>query len=286
MPQRTLKSEESAATTSGFELVHRINDNTAGFPTRRTVVHATPEELDTFVREGFLLRRGLFGHDDVARYRAAVDEVAVAESEALTAEKTAETGLYLRSLLDKHESFHDLIRFQPTLSVARALLGPQVWFDIDARVAHAGVAGARVPWHIHMRVVPEPKPQFFCYPHQIHVLVYLDHVGVDEGRLCVLPGSHLKDDLVVPPQDTANRRGQIELSFEAGDVLLVHGNLWHRTEPSTERGGRRRLLLMGYQPSWIKSDVARGVKPAHRLTDRLRAAGDPELVELLDGFHW
>lgn len=263
-----------------------VNDARKNFPRRPVDVRASQEELDAFASDGYLMRRQLLTSDQVERLREAVDELTEAELNAPTAEVLPGNGFYIRSLLDKHRSFHELIRFQPTLSVARALIGPQVWFDIDARVAFAGVPEARVPWHIHMRVVPEPFPPFFCFPHQIHVIVYLDPVGEDEGQLCLLPGSHLRHDLRADRDEVEFRRDQMLLTFEPGDCLLIHGNLWHGTLPTTDMCGPRRLLLMGYQPSWIKSEVARGVKVSRGLTDELRATGDPELIELLDGWHW
>jgi hypothetical protein len=156
---------------------------------------------------------------------------------------------------------------------------------MEARIALAGVPAAGVPWHIHMRVIPDPMPPFFCYPHSVHGLIYLDPVGELEGPLCVVPGSHRNprldlDGSYEPHPD------EVRLTFDPGDCILLHGNLWHRTVPTAPNCGRRGLLLFGYAPSWLKNDLARGVKTDGSLTEQLRASGDPELVELLDGFHW
>jgi ectoine hydroxylase-related dioxygenase (phytanoyl-CoA dioxygenase family) len=266
------------------DIVYHVVDGTGGDLTRRVHVEATQYELDGFMRDGYLLRRGLFT-DRVDRYGAAVDAIVEAERDHPDAERLATNGLYVRNLLDKDETFHDLIRFNPTLSVARALLGPQVAFGLEARVAFAGVADAGVNWHIHLRIVPDPLPPMFVFPHQVHGLIYLDPVHDAEGPLVVLPGSH-RDVHRQLPSDRSDVPGQVALEFEPGDCILLQPNLWHRTQPTRPDCGRRRLILFGYSPSWIKSDLTRGVVAERPLTDRLKAEGDEELRELLDGFHW
>lgn len=270
---------------TGYDLTFEINDRGKGFPQRAVTVHATQDELDGFVRDGFLLRRGLISAEWIQDFGAALDEIVEQESGKAGAEVLEGNGHYYRALPAKHEAFHRMIRFEPTLSIARALMGPQVSFDMEARIALPGVESAGVPWHIHMRVIPDPVPPFFCYPHGVQGMIYLDEVGDDEGPLCVIPGSHR-----IPRMDLdgtyETHEDELRLKFAPGDCIMIHGNLWHRTIPTTANCGRRRLVLFGYAPSWLKNDLARGVKTDDSLLDRLRASGDAELIELLDGFHW
>lgn len=270
---------------TGCALTFEINDRTKGFPRREMTVHATAAELDEFARDGFLLRRGLISPEWVRDFGTALDEITEQERGRAGAEVLEGNGLYFRSLLDKNEIFHRMIRFEPTLSIARALMGPQVSFDMEARIALPGIASAGVPWHIHMRVIPDPMPPFFCYPHSVQGLIYLDEVGDDEGPLCVIPGSHRSPRMDLDGTYEAHAE-EVRLKFAPGDCILIHGNLWHRTVPTTAACGRRRLVLFGYAPSWLKNDLARGVKTDGSLLDGLRSSGDPEMIELLDGFHW
>jgi len=215
-----------------------------------------------------------------------VRRISEAEIKDPTAEYMPEENIYIRSLLEKDPVFHPLLRLEPALSVARSVLGPQVWVDLDARMNFPGREGVAVPWHIHMPVVPSPLPSFFCYPHQIHCLIYLDRVTELEGALCVLPGSHAASNLKIPLGDRSERDGQVQFFFEQGDAILIHGNLWHRTSPSKPSAGFRRLLLLGYVPSWIKGDTGRGVKTVHQLTADMARGADNELRELLGEFEW
>lgn len=272
-------------TETTHNITFEINDRAKGYPKREMDVHATTAELEQFARDGFLLRRGLISPDWIRDFGSALDGILEAERGQPGSEVLEGNGLYVRSLLEKSETFHRMIRFGPTLSVARALMGPQVSFDMEARIALPGVESAGVPWHIHMRVIPDPMPPFFCYPHSVHGLIYLDEVGDDEGALCVIPGSHATPRMELDGTYEAHK-DEVRLKFQPGDCVLIHGNLWHRTVPTTAACGPRRLVLFGYAPSWLKNDLARGVKTDDSLLAPLRKSGDPELVELLDGFHW
>ena len=53
----------------------RINDRTKGYPLRKVRVHASHDEIDSLVQDGFLLRRGLFSGAWVNRLGAAVDRL-------------------------------------------------------------------------------------------------------------------------------------------------------------------------------------------------------------------
>ncbi|WP_431201379.1 phytanoyl-CoA dioxygenase family protein [Bradyrhizobium betae] len=271
-----------------YKIAFDINDNTKDKAARiRSVdVLASVDEVEHLVREGWLQIDGLFSDVELQSFRQAIEEVVTAETDNPTTEHIPGNGHYIRSLLDKHSAFHSLIRMKRPLSIARAVLGPQVWFDAEARVVPAGIAGMRVNWHIHHRVIPAPLPPFFCYPHAVHGLIYLDDVNEDTGPIRILPGSHMQPHLDISNTDGEPRTAQVTLLPKAGTCLLMHANTWHSTVPTTRNAGRRRLLLFGYTPSWIRPDVARGVKPAATLTDELRKFGDAEMRELLGEYFW
>jgi hypothetical protein len=253
----------------------------------RTDLLIDAAEIDHLVREGYLLRRRLMSPASVAGLRECVRDLAAAEEGRPEAEWIAHDSIYLRGLLDKNAEFHELLRLEPVLLLARTLLGPQVWIDLEARMHYPGTAGIAVPWHNHVPVVPDPLPVFFCYPHQPHCLIYLDEVSSDEGALVVLPGSHTRTDLRIPLSDHGDRTGQVQLFFEPGDAVIIHGSLWHRTAPSTADAKHRTLLLLGYVPSWIRKDAGgQGVPAREPLTAALARTGDAELRELLGEFHW
>jgi len=237
-------------------------------------VAAGEEEVAGLVADGYLLRRGLLGPEAVARYREAIDALTDAEL-ASGCTPTPGNGYYLRDLLDKGDAFDDLADWWPTASVARAVLGPQVAVRVDARVAFEGDEGAGLPWHLHMPVVPTVVPPFFSHPHQVHVLAYLDPVTPEEGELVLAPGTHT--DPAATPEGLDG--GSTErFTFDAGDAVIVHGNLWHRTEPASRSAGRRRLLFVGYCPAWMRHE--------HRPVPGQPGDDRPWPSELRGGFRW
>lgn len=283
-----MTTETPSRSTDPVVIEYRINDNTREEADRRhrVEVSATREELRQLVEQGYLLRRGLFPDSLVRAFGDALDRVSAAEIDDPKTELLGNNGHYLRNLMDKDPIFTEVLKNRVALSIGRAVLGPQVWFDIEGRIAFANVPGQKVDWHIHLRVVPDPLPPFFAYPHALHCLLYLDDVDETSGPICLLPGSHRWLHYDVPPGDSTDKPGQVVLPVEAGHCLFMHGNLWHRTLPSGSNCSKRRLLLFGYTPSWIRSDLARGIKVEPTTTEELRRTGDREMRELLGEYYW
>lgn len=268
---------------------YRIVNARLADPEREIDVHASREQIQQLVEDGYVLLDGLFSPEILGAMRDALDEISAKErTHPETAiGSTCGGAHYLRYLMDKHPLFLDLFRLKSTLSIARAVLGPQVQFDqVDARCAFPGTAGQLVAWHIHLRAVPNPLPPFFCYPHAVHCLLYLDDVDERNGLLCLLPGSHRRIHDDFPLGDVSDKPGQVLLGIKAGSCLVMHGNLWHRTLPSRSDAGPRRVVIFGYMPSWMRGDERGGVRPDWSPTEELRRTGDAETRELLGEFYW
>lgn len=270
-------------------MVHyRLLDAKQGFPKRRVTVHASPTEIQSLVKDGFLVRRRLLPSFDVKRFRSALSDVLIVERKKQHSNVDGCFGSpYLRHLVDKHKVFVDLFRLQSTLSIARAVLGPQVKFEeVTARVTDLSTHSPSTPWHIHLRVIPEPLPPFFAYPHAIECLLYLDDVDIDSGPICVLPGSHLRLHETYRVDDFEDKPGQEIVLLKAGDCLMIHPNLWHRALPSIRRSGLRRLVIFGYFPSWIGGDERGSARPSRDGLKQFRRDANGVIRELAGEFYW
>nr|WP_315423533.1 phytanoyl-CoA dioxygenase family protein [uncultured Pedobacter sp.] len=272
-----------------FNINYKINNNSNVYSddlNRSVTVDGSIEEVNHLVNNGYLVIKNLFDEDQLNKFKAALARVVNLELNDPNTE-LLENGHYIRHLLDKDRDFHPLIEMKKPLSISRAVLGPQVWFDAEARVVAANIEGLSVNWHIHHRVIPNPLPPMFCYPHAIHGILYLDDIDSDTGQICILPGSHKNHTLnIVDGGNDHDQKNVVTLKIKAGTCLLLHANLWHKTTPTTKNAKQRRLILFGYTPSWIKPDVARGVKVKKTLTDALKENGSKELRELLGDFNW
>lgn len=184
--------------------------------------------------------------------RGAADEI---EAEAAGIEREAKNfgGLFVRRLIDRHPAFHPLVKHPPLLSVARAVLGPQVQIHASVlRVAYPELSNQNVEWHFHQRVVPDPEPPFFLRPVVLDNLIYLDDITMDMGPLVVLPRSHLRNE-DLPNGDHSDKPGQVTLTVPAGSVVTSHSSLWHKAlAPTVSAPGRRRLVIFGHSPTWLK----------------------------------
>ncbi len=260
---------------SHYSLSYRIRSNRVHLDPPRTVdVHATPEEITELVEQGYIVRNQLFSGEQLQSLREAADEI---EARYLATHKPGEGkgfgGLFARNIIDEHPVIETLLLSHPALvSVARAVLGPQVQVHASVlRVAYPGLQNQGVEWHFHQRVVPDPEPPFFLRPVVLDNLIYLDDLTDDSGPLVVLPGSHkFNEDL--PSGDFSDKPGQVVVKCPAGSVVTSHSSLWHKAFAPKPDAIKRRLLIFGYSPVWLKTiDVPTKL--------RQRIASDPRATE-------
>jgi ectoine hydroxylase-related dioxygenase (phytanoyl-CoA dioxygenase family) len=267
---------------NGHRISYRILNHIPDDPPREIDVLATQEELETLGVQGYLVREGMFQGAELAKLRNALDKLENEERAEIAQKGDRQFGgIFLRYMMDKDETFFDFMKFQPFLSVARALMGPQIQMSISARISYPGPENQETIWHQHLRFIPKPLPLWFTRPHGMDVLVYLDDVDDANGPLCVMPGSYnwLHDE---PPGNCFDDLpGQVKLYPKAGTAVFLHSNLWHRAMPTKPEGTKRRLLLFGYTPTWLKVGKVSGNPPADGLTFPLRKNGDKETMELL-----
>lgn len=246
-------------------------------------VHATLEELQAFAERSYLIREALFQGEALQKLRDALDRLEEREWEKRDSAIASKRGwgFIPRHLMDKDEAFLELLKFQPVLSIVRAMMGPLVRLrGLSARITYPGDERQhQTPWHQHMRVVSNPIPPWFSRPHCIDCLIYLDDLNEDTGAVVVVvPGSHDWLDKATPniyePID-----GEVELQVEAGGAVLIHGNLWHRALPTLR--SKRRMLILGYTPTWLRRSPHGGDPPEDGLTQAFLKEADMEERMLL-----
>ena len=245
-------------------------------------VHATPEELHTFAERGYLVREGLFQDEALEKLRDALDRLEEREWEKRDKAIAGKRGwgFIPRHLMDKDEVFLELLRFQPTLSIARAMMGPLVRLrGLSARITYPGDDREhQTPWHQHLRVVSKPLPPWFSRPHCMDCLIYLDDLNEDTGAVAVVSGSHNWLDKGTP-NTHGPVEGETELRVKAGGAVLIHGNLWHRGLPTLK--AKRRMLILSYTPTWLRKSPHGGPQPEDGLTHDFLKDADIEERMLL-----
>ncbi len=146
--------------------------------------------------------------------------------------------------LEKDERFLGWLKNPLFERVARAQIdGPVVLYR--AILFNKGIpGGSDIPWH-------QDGGKLWGLSEDPHLQIWtaLDDAPIDGGCLEVLPGSHRRGFAtplggVVPADQVAAAqadRHAVPLPAEAGEVVLVHNQLWHRSGRS--RTGKRRLAL-------------------------------------------
>jgi ectoine hydroxylase-related dioxygenase (phytanoyl-CoA dioxygenase family) len=269
------------ATDSNFSLSYRIrNDRVDRDPPRQVQVHASREQLQTLVENGFLVRERLIAGEALEELRRACDEIE-AEEAGRSVEGEGFGGLFVRNVLDRHPTFLKMLRFEPTLSVARAVLGPQVQVHASVlRISYPEMQNQRVQWHFHQRVVPDPVPPFFFRPVVLDNLIYLDDITLESGPLVVMPRTHTRDE-DLPQGDHSDKPGQVLVTVPAGSCVTSHSSLWHKAMATQPGSHKRRLLIWGYSPVWMKSIDRPSAGAGRGLSDTLVEGADEETRELL-----
>jgi ectoine hydroxylase-related dioxygenase (phytanoyl-CoA dioxygenase family) len=234
---------------------------------REVNVHATKEEIDSLTANGYMVREKMFQGEALERLRAAMDRMEEKERQSKELGQFYSTdsvfgGLYIRRLPDKDQEFMDLVYDPSLLSVARAMMGPQLLVLTMARITYPGEPNQETHWHQHLFNIPVPQPPWFTRPHSMDILIYLDDVDEETGPISLVPGSHNRLDSEPAPNYYGQYPNQLTLMPSAGTALFIHSNVWHRALPTTEKGRKRRLLLICYQPTWFKriwSDAGDGL---------------------------
>lgn len=239
-----------------FSISYRIRSNRVHLdPPRDIAVHAAPQEITDLIENGYIVRERLFTGGELDALRQAADEIEARHREMHEpGQGKGFGGLFARNIIDDHPTIENLLLRNPTLvSVARAVLGPQVQVHASVlRVAYADLENQGVEWHFHQRVVPDPEPPFFLRPVVLDNLIYLDDLTDDTGPLVVMPRSH-RTNADLPSGDFSDKPGQVIVRCPAGSVVTSHSSLWHKALAPKPGGGKRRLLIFGYSPVWLKT---------------------------------
>ncbi len=260
---------------------HILVNNEGQEQERRFDVWASRAEIEAFARDGYLVREALIEGEPLETLRRALDAVEEAEFEEADGSRLRGRDWIPRHLFDKHADFHMLINFDPLLSLARAVLGPFVRIrQLAARISYPGQPVQFTRWHHHQPGMTEPVPPFFAFPHKLDCLIYLDELNDANGLLAVVPGTHLHDGEELPLEEHGNLAGQRELRAPAGSCVMLHGNLWHRAMPTGEEGKKRRVLILSYGPTWMRSSPFAN-RPENGLLDGVIEGADPATQELL-----
>lgn len=212
-----------------------------------------------FDRQGYLVLEDVLTPREVARLRAALDEVlrsarGLRHSTRKFLVVRDRQGKYLvsrvRDPIARHRRFHDLVFHPRILDVVENLIGPNIQLQQTRLVLKPRTPEAFFDWH----------QDFPAFPHTnfdlVVVSVYLDDSTPENGCLRVIPGSHrlgpllhrftfegARRTMIADRRLVADRSRWRELPVRAGGIQVHSANLLHSSRANMTDRPRRAVLL-------------------------------------------
>jgi len=214
--------------------------------------------LKMFYREGYALIPGVLSAEETTFLRELTDlYIDHPEKRPRGYAAPVHTAMVLRSTQGMHRAFCDLLAREPFLSLAEAVLGPNVGFCGQNVIRSDRDTGIST-WHVDdILEFPLPDevarhdarvqmPVFWCS----FQIALSDIDGPEHGPTEIVPGSHYSGRK--PPQEEPlefDGRGPLPVLCKAGDIYLFNHQVWHRGSPN--KSDRRRYLMQNqYCRAW------------------------------------
>ena len=217
--------------------------------------------VQDFHRDGFILVEDFFTPEHCRRLNDALDTVAQRRREWVADGKphtgfTQVEGDSTRAfyILGDHPEFLDLLDWEPTMELVRALLNPRPHHHASDAIVEIGLDRARMGWHLDghdngYRNLGHPIPLL-----QLKVGYFLsDMTAGGQGNLWVVPGSHRR--ILEPDERELTEPGAfpggVELKVPEGTAVFFHNALWHSGGNWAVANGVRRMLYYAYEHPWM-----------------------------------
>lgn len=218
------------------------------------------KDIDFYRENGYLLVKGVFSQTEVEDMRTAIEHILKRAVESKFDKNHTWQGDYLgsedvRKLVLKgfhevhyHHAAFTLAAAHPNMTaVLRGIIGPNVQLHHSKMLVKPPEKGAAFPLH-------QDYPYF---PHERHTMlaasVHLDDANMENGCLCVVPGSHKQGPLPhVGRYYLDHRTYPLSMSTpcpaEAGDVLFFNYLTIHGSDANRSPRPRRNVLFQYRDP--------------------------------------
>ena len=216
-------------------------------------MHLTPEHVDNYDRDGFVLMENVFSSDEVA---ALLRDVEGGQRVAQTQQGMEDASGKKAGIAIWHELGDDIWAGASThprlVNAVRMLMREEIMFFHGKVMLKEAKAGGAWEWH---QDYGYWYGDGFAFPRLMSAFVALDEATIENGCLQVLKGSHklgrLDHGQVGNQMGTdSNRIAQVEPLFERvhcvmkpGSVLFFDCNLLHTSAPNDSDFPRRSFIV-------------------------------------------
>ncbi len=213
------------------------------------------EERLAFEQDGF------FAVEDALPPQLVADLIGVVDR--VDAQSRKEKGLgphepnLLLDFIGKDDLFLELLDWSKTFPKVWGILGWHIQLYHSHLVTLPPVApGAarqkrRLGWHqdsgrLNIELEGNPRPRV-----SLKVAYFLtDTTELDRGNFTVVPGSHRRNELEMPAEETADPEGATPVCAKPGTAVFFDRRLWHSA--GINRSITRKVLFYGYSYRWLR----------------------------------
>lgn len=216
----------------------------------------TDSERQAFDRDGYLIIRDALPKDLVLELEQALDRVE-AKYRPIYGLKPHQRFNHLDAI-GEEDIFLELIDWPKTLPKVWGILGWHIQLYHSHYIVSPPLPEGyvrkepRLGWHqdsgrLNLDIESDPRPRI-----SLKVGFFLtDTLTPDRGNFFVVPGSHLRNSLDLPDDETEEHPLATPLLAAAGDAVLFDRRIWHAGGYNFSKV-TRKVLFYGYSYRWLK----------------------------------
>ena len=198
-------------------------------------------EINAFVENGYIIRKGALSQTDIQTYRSAIDRILhKCRVEGLHADHLRYIDGERDDIWGVNNIFHPSIREQ---ALVDALAQPQILDVIEALIGERLkyhlctllVSSEQKPYHInwHRDASPDGEVPLETLLNRLRSHVQLNGALYDDETLYIVPGSHRREltdaeRAVLQQTPKAAMPNQLVVELKAGDIVFYNSSLLHK----------------------------------------------------------
>lgn len=231
----------------------------------------TPEERATFEETGLLAIENALSSEQVVRLTEETDKI---HRRYIVDGFDLATALFHPNFIPDNELFQELVDFGPVLPKVWGILGWNIYL-YHAHMIITPSSGKpedskTFGWHqdsgrVNREIESHPRPRL-----SLKVAYFLSDLSLPgRGNFWVVPGTHLRDTLAMPPDGEGQPEGAVPVLVRPGTAVLFDRRLWHAGSPNWS-DVTRKVLFYGYGYRWIRTKDDMTVSSLWATSDPIR----------------
>ena len=201
----------------------------------------TSSEINAFVENGYIIRKGALSQTDIQAYQTAIDRILhKCRVEGLHADHLRYIDGERDDIWGVNNIFHPSIREQALvdalahpqiLDVIKALIGERLRYHLCTLL----VSSERKPYHInwHRDSAPDGEVPLETLLSRLRSHVQLNGALYDDETLYIVPGSHRREltdteRAVLQQTPKAEMPNQLTVKLEPSDIVFYNSSLLHK----------------------------------------------------------